>query len=698
MNKQKLHQKALNFVLTTYKRYSDREETEQKWIDYDKLYNNKYSKKTYVNGVANLFVPETRKAVRTLLNFCDECLFAKKPNFKLQGVGGSNDEKKAEINTKILNLQQQKINFRTKVRRFLETAIINGTAIAKVSWVQKNKYVLKDLNERKSVMDIIKKIGTGDFFMPKTKKDTVPIYDNIDFSVLELENVFWDFYRKWEEQEAIIEKIPNVSESDIRIMVKGSDSYFGVEQYLQQHQAGITEPDVTENYAHTADSVGTGDTMRVDKNRHELLECWCNFDIDDDGIEEECIITVIDQKQVIRCELNPYDIQEKPYVLFKWEDIKKAESIGIGVPELAKESQLALNDFMNQFMDDLTLRLDCMMVVDAQAGIPESELKSRPRGIMHSQTGKDGVTFIRPPNVSEAALRGIQLAKNDIMTVTGASANLQGLPARYDTTATEANAINNSSQREIFTKLRTFEDEVIKAYLRKAYGYNLQFMSTNDVKKIIGAEAFGAYIANMNIDFESRDYDLSKVLMSDFDFVPLSVSETENKVVKGQQLLNLYNIAIKSPVGIWNIAELAKKIAEVLNDGDLSIISKEVNSQLVSPDDENILMSQGETPFAKQNENHIAHIQVHEAVELNPAYEPIRQKHIEEHVKFLQLQQQQQQQLMQQEILRQLMGQQQQKQQAGVPIQEQPVFAPKGMTPEQVAQVPGAVEAPVSLR
>ena len=545
-------------------------------------------------------------------------------------------------------------------------------------------------------MGIIKSIGTGEFFIPKIKKDSVPIYDNIDFSVLELENVFWDFYRKWEEQEAIIEKIPNVSESDLRIMAKGNDSYFGVEEYLQRHEAGITEPDVTENYAHTAASVGTGDTMRVDKKRHELLECWCNFDIDDDGIEEECIITVIDKKQVIRCELNPYDIQEKPYVLFKWEDIKKAESIGMGVPELAKESQLALNDFMNQFMDDLTMILDCMMVVDAQAGIPESELKSRPRGIMHSQTGKDGVTFVRPPNVSEAALRGIQLTKNDIMTVTGASANLQGLPARYDTTATEANAINNSSQREIFTKLRTFEDEVIKAYLRKAYGYNLQFMSTNDVKKIIGAEAFGAYVAAMNIKIND-DYDLSKVLMSDFDFIPLSVSETENKVVKGQQLMNLYNIAIKSPGGIWNITELAKKIAEVLNDGDLSIISKEVNSQLVSPQDENILMSQGETPFAKQQENHVAHIQAHEAVELNPAYEPIRQKHIEEHIRYLQLQQQQQQQLMQQEILRQLMGAQK-PQQAGLPPQEQPNFAPKGITEEQVAQVPGMVETPVSLQ
>lgn len=696
MNKQKLHEKALKFVLTTFAKYSERAETEQKWIDYDKLYNNKASKKTYTTGVANLFVPETRKAVRTLLNFCDECLFAKKPNFKLQGVGGPNDKRKAEINTKILNLQQQKINFRTKVRRFLEGAIIKGTAIAKVSWVQKNKYVLKKLQKRKSIMDVLKRVGTGEFFMPNVQKESVPIYDNIDFNTLKLENVFWDFYKKWEEQEAIIEKIPNVSESDLRIMAKSNDSYFGIEQYLQTHQTGVVEPDVTENYAHTAEIVGTGDTMRVEKDRHELLECWCNFDIDDDGIEEECIITVIDRKEVIRCELNPYDIQEKPYVLFKWEDIEQAESIGIGVPELAKESQLALNDFMNQFMDDLTLILDCMMVVDAQAGIPNSQLKSRPRGIITSQNGVNGITFVRPPNVSDSALRGIQLTKNDIMTVTGASANLQGLPARYDTTATEASAINNSSQREIFTKLRTFEDEVIKAYLRKAYGYNLQFMSSNDVKKIIGEEAFTAYVADMNIKID-KNYDLSDVLLADFDFIPLSVSETENKVVKGQQLMNLYNMAIKSPGGTWNIVELAKKIAEVLNDGDLSIISKEVDSQLISPQDENILMEQGETPFAKQRENHLMHIQVHEAAELNPAYEPIRKKHIEEHVRYLQLQQQQQQQMLQQELLKQLMGNAA-KQEAGLPAQEQPTFAPKGMTEQQAAQVPGVVEAPVSLQ
>lgn len=142
---------------------------------------------------------------------------------------------------------------------------------------------------------------------------------------------------------------------------------------------------------------------------------------------------------------------------------------------------------------------------------------------------------------------------------------------------------------------------------------------------------------------------------------------------------------------------LPKKIAEVLNDGDLSIISKEVDSQLISPQDENILMEQGETPFAKQQENHLMHIQVHEAAELNPAYEPIRKKHIEEHVRYLQLQQQQQQQMLQHELLKQLMGNAA-KQEAGLPAQEQPTFAPKGMTEQQAAQVPGVVEAPVSLQ
>lgn len=685
-----LHQRALDFVLGTYAIYERRTETEDKWIQADKLYNCLDGKKTYA-GVANLFPPATRRAVRSLLNFCDESVFGKNPNFTIKGIGGENDEKKAEINEKIIEVQLEKINFRTKARVFLEKAIIKGTGIAKIQWKVKEKYIIKQNNDRKSLMDMFKKLMLGQDDLQKFKTK-IPIYDNVDFVPLELENVYWDFYTKWEEQEAIIEKLNNVTNSSLKLLAQNNDHYFGIEEYLKNNETGIVAEDVTIKTPHTRELAGASDDMRVKKARHELLECWCNFDIDNDGIDEECVITVIDKKQVIRCELNPYDIQEKPYVMFKWEDIDKCESLGQGAVSLAEKSQLALNDFTNQLMDDITMILDCMMVVDTQAGIAKSQLKSRPHGIINSANGVESIKFIRPPDVTNAALRAIAMTKDDIMEITGATANMQGLPARYDTTAKEAMLMQNSSQRDLFVKLRTFEDLVLKQMLRKIYSYNLQYLSVNDVKKLIGQKAFSSYMLDTETDTVE---DLSDILIGDYDFIPLSVSQTENKIIKGQQLLNLYNIAIKSPAGIWNISEIAKKIAEILNDGDLSICAKEIDSKLYSPQDENILMSQGESPFAKPEENHREHIRIHSALELPEGYQEIRLKHVNEHIKFMQMQEQQQQNMIQQELLKALA--QNKGQQPGLPTQEQPAFAPKGMTEQQAGQVPNVVNPPATL-
>ena len=209
------------------------------------------------------------------------------------------------------------------------------------------------------------------------------------------------------------------------------------------------------------------------------------------------------------------------------------------------------------------------------------------------------------------------------------------------------------------------------------------------LQELIGKEAFSAYLLDTKTD---KVEDLSDVLIGDYDFVPLSVSQTENKIIKGQQLMNLYNMAIKSPAGIWNIAELAKKIAEILNDGDISICAKEIDSKLYSPQDENILMSQGEAPFAKPQENHREHIRIHSMLELPESYQKIRLEHINEHIKFMQMDEQRQQNILQQEILKTMANKNNKS--AGVPQQEQPLFAPKGITEEQAGQVPNVINPP----
>lgn len=688
-----LKERAKDFVINTFTTYSNRAELEDKWEKWDRMYNSIPSKTTY-DGVANLFPPATRRAVKASINFCDEALWGQSPSFKLEGIGGREDQKRAEINTKILQIQQEKINFRQKMRLFLEKDCVFGFCIAKVPYVLKEKYVIKDLKNRKNLMQsIIDKL----FDVP-TEKTRVPIYDNIDFIPLSPFNIYWDYFRNWEDQEAIIEKISNVSESTLRLMQKASpESYFDIGAILDEmgeHNETMEDnPPKSEKMAHTSTITGLTGDFNVKKKRHELLECWCNFDIDNDGIDEECVIVILDRKHVIRLELNPYDVQLKPYVFHKWEDIEEADSLGLGIVQLAEKSQEALNDFTNQLMDDITLSLDCMWLVDDMAGISNGQLKSRPKGIIRSSAGVDAVKPLRPPDVTAAGMKGIAMSKDDIYQVTGATVSMQGMPARYDTTATEASQMNNASQRDIFSKLRSLEDTVIKGFLRRAYSYNLQFMSTNDVKMIVGSDSFAAFLRDKGKSVGDKNYDISEVLMADYDFIPLGITQIENKIIKGQQLMNLYNIALSSPAGIWNIKELAKQIVKYVADGNTDVLEKDVDQILLDPNDENILMEQGEKPNAKLMENHEMHILVHQSAALPAEFEPIRQEHIQQHLQFMQAQAAQKMQAMQARAL-QL---QEATVQRGLPPQEQPVFAPKGITEEQAGEVPGYVQPPVSL-
>ncbi|MDR3244567.1 MAG: hypothetical protein LBT79_07435 [Elusimicrobiota bacterium] len=695
---QEIKDKALKFVLNAYKIYSNRAEAENKWILWDKIYNCIPDKKNY-DGVANLFPPATRKAVRTLLNFCDTNLWEQSPSFKLKGVGGKGDNERAEINTRILELQMEKINFRRKMRDFLEKQIKFGFAIAKVPYVQKKKYFIKN-KQKPNFLEMIKNFLMGNVL----DKETISTYDNIDFIPLSPFNVFWDYSKNWYEQEAIIEKMTQVSESDLRLLEKtSSEHYFGIKKALDEMEiSGGGDSEDNKNkldvMPHTQDITGLSGSFNIHKKTHELLECWCSFDIDDDGIDEECVIVILDRKEVIRLELNPYDIQEKPYVFDKWEDIEEAESLGAGVVQLAERSRMALNDFTNQLMDNITMILNNMWIYDELSGITADQLKSRPRGLIKSNNGVDAVKPLRPPDNTSAALRGVQMSKDDIAQISGATSNMQGLPARYDTTATEARQMGDGSQRDVFVKLRSIEDNVIKQFLRRAYSYNIQYLDTETVKKIIGIDAFKAYLVNSGKDITSDKYSgVSDILLGDYDFIPLGITQIENKIVKGQQAMNLFNIALKSPNGIWNIKGIAASVCKYVGDGDTSLLADNIDNTLLSPQDENTLMGQGEKPSAKMIENHLQHIQIHGLAQLPPAFEPIRQEHIKQHEQMLNIQQQQQRQALQQQFMAQQAAAMAQMQKQGLPNQEQPNFAPKGITPAQAGQVPNMVNPPVSL-
>lgn len=656
-----IHERAKKFVLDSFTVFANRQGLEDFWCKWDKQYNCISNEKFY-EGTANLFPPDTRTAVKTFVNFIDETIFSADPKFQIKGQGGPNDSLKAEAIYSLLDWQQEKAKVRMKLRRMLERYLVKyGIAIIKVVWKVDEKFVVADAAQRVRMKQFV--AGEYHDIIDKSVKT---IYDNVDFQVKDLHSMYWNYFKDWDQQKIIIER-SEADESHLRLLArKGVYNSAAVTAAIEGKTGDSSKSvieSVAEKYSHIQEITGLSGDFNSPGRQHELLEAWCNFDLDGDGIEEECLITVLDREYIVRCEINPYDIQEKPYLWVAWEGIE-GTSLGTGVPQLAEKSQIALNDFTNQIMDNITAILDCMKVVDDLAEISDSQLKSRPNGIIRSKAGVDAVRFLPPSLTANEGLKAVAMAKEDIRSGTGATMSLQGLPARYGTTASEYQQQGTASARDVFAKVREIEDRIIKEFLRKAYCYDLQFMAREDFIRILGEKA-APLIGTIDDPLLVKE-----AIRGDYDFVPLGATQLENKVIKAQQILNFLNITVKLPPGIVNLPVLVREAWKFTGGSNaVDIILPQPDSVLMAPQDENILMAQGERPQAKPMENHMAHLSTHSQAVLTPEQEPIRQQHMGEH------------QMMANQMNQSMQGQ------GGLPPQEQPRLAPSGITPNTIGEV-----------
>jgi len=656
-HKEGLEEEAKAFILEAYKTYKDRHGLEEKWAKWDKLYNNITTEQFY-KGAANLFPPETRRACKTLINFADEVLFSQATPFKLKGVGGDSDNKKAEIHTIVMDWQHKKIYLRRKIRKLLESLIKYGFVWIKAPWALKEKYVLASLAERDKLK---KKINGED--VEGIKKSLKTMFDNIDFQVKDPRTMYWNYYKPWDEQDAIIER-NMVNWNHLRILEKAG-IYYGIDRLkdVKGKKDKSESESVTGDWSHIMEITGLSAGYKIGKDSFELLESWCNFDLDKDGLEEESVITLANQEHIIRLDPNPFDEQEKPFFWVCWDAIE-GTSLGMGVPQLAEKDQIALNDFTNQIMDNITQILNCMKIVDELAEISDTQLKSRPNGIIRSKAGVDAVKFERPPNTSQEGLKAVAMSKENIRQGSGATVSLQGLPARYDTTATEYTRQGNASARDVFAKLREIEDYVLIPFYRRNYAYNLQFLEREKFIKIVGRPAAEEFLGTDT----NKKRSLRDALTADLDIIALGVTQMENKVVKGQQLINFLNISLGAPPGIVDLPKLYSKIWKYVGDND-DIILPQPKDTLISPADENLLMQQGIEVHAKLMENHPFHMIEHQKLQLPEELQQLNFRHIMEHQQLMQILQQAR---------------------TGAPPQEQPRGGPERITEESVAKVPGA--------
>jgi hypothetical protein len=243
--------------------------------------------------------------------------------------------------------------------------------------------------------------------------------------------------------------------------------------------------------------------------------------------------------------------------------------------------------------------------------------------------------------------------------------------------------MNNSAMRGLLSQVKKFEDLVLKPYKRRQYSYNLQYLSRETLIGIIGKKAAQALLKDPEDLTGIKQLSPKDVIIGDYDFVPLGVTQTESKIIKVQQLTNFLNIQIKIEQikpGTTDLGVTISKIWDYLGDGDNRMILPKTTDPELDPNIENLLLAQGGDVPVNINDIDDNHLMVHAPFPVPPEFMPMKIKHLKAHTM------QKNQKLIQLQAKTQA--------QPGAPVRQQPNFAPKA---PGAGAVPGVVNPPAGV-
>jgi len=103
----------------------------------------------------------------------------------------------------------------------------------------------------------------------------------------------------------------------------------------------------------------------------ELYEYWGQYDLDGDGLEEECQIVIhLDTDTICYKDFNPFEHGKRPFVCYRFIP-RDGMFFGMGIMELVQQHSKAINTLFNQLIDNNTLTNMPIFKVVSRNGVKE---------------------------------------------------------------------------------------------------------------------------------------------------------------------------------------------------------------------------------------------------------------------------------------------------------------------------------------
>lgn len=510
------------------------------------------------NGRSNLHIPRTYEQIDTLRSRYVKSFTSQRPyaEFIPKAKGSPQEmilaEQKAKIAALLVDEQLESNNFKMKLYDFVTSMLVFPAAIMGVGWRYEENMVRR---KHKQVIPLLDPFGfplldsfTGE---PLTQEviqiieQPEVVYDdnelvNIDFFDFwvdprghDIDSCRFVFHREWLTREAIEQRVKVISEANGGTIYPVDWNSIGTAEGLEEGR--------WERQTEVGLSPITSDVIKEGKLRlYEVLHYW----------EDERYAMLINRKEVIYDGPNIYwRHSKKPFAVAVYEPLPN-EFYGMSAVELIADLQEEVNTHRNQRVDNLSLILNRMWKVRRDADIDESELVSRPHGIIHVDS-PDDVTEFAMNDVTSSSYMEEQVIKQDMENTLGVPAVVRGVDSARRETATEVVTKTSNAGVRFDVKIMLFESMFFKRVVKLMDLNNQQFIDTERAIRIVGPDGF-----------EEWRMVTPEEIVGEFDYRPAgpAIDPAANKEVRRQQLMAAYQLFAGIPNPRIDIDRLAVEI------------------------------------------------------------------------------------------------------------------------------------------
>lgn len=599
--------RARHFVLGHLQRTQDHSEAlRRKWMTIERVL--KGNTITRWTGGNHVHVPEVYKMLETMVPRVEEAIFSFDPWFHVFGREESDRDQEDKIRW-FLDYQLDQASFSEYVQPFVRCMLTYAFAMLKIRWRRKWGQRVIKIGRREPRSD-----GTFHFRYTKEEKREI-VYEGPDFDLVDPFSAIIDNATMLKKDMRIIGEESWKSESEL-LELEAEGAYVNVSELLSQ--APVRSRGSTDYYRMSRSQTWLDDENQREPEgsdrRYKVTEIWGNFDLLGDGIRP-CKLTVGNDRTVLCAQENPFDDKFTPYAVAR-ASREPFQFHGVGPFDHSIRLNMELDDHRNLALEAHRLAVNPIVFVDTNADIPASLYDVLPGQVFRVNNPRD-VQFGKIPISIRDAQSITEELRRDIEEATGAPRIWEGSDSPTGSgTATEVERKIQEGNRRLKSLVRSVSF-AFRDMLTMMHSMNRQFVTREQTFRVLGKKAKGLSVYSE----VAPETFLPKV---DFEMQGLAGLATlglraTNLVQYVQTIANL----LPYSQGVVNIPGLELDLYKAMvneRPGDEIINEPPSLDQLMTPEEENMMLAQGQRVEIHPNDDDEAHERAHQAYGTSEAF------------------------------------------------------------------------------